>query len=217
VVDRETGFYDWLVEAYKKVGVLYLGQIGGGYSTTYYLFTNIRVETPYDLAGQRMRSVPTYQPFMLALGIKPVTMPGGEIYIALERGTVDGFGWPIYGGFVEMGFPEVVKYCIDHPFYRGDIVLQMNLDSYNELPKHLQDLIQEVAAETERWAVEYYAGVHERQRREAMEQGVEFIKFSEADAKWYLDLALKSKWEDELARMKATPELRAKLEAMLTR
>jgi len=214
-VDRETGLYDWLVDAYAKVGVRYLGQIGGGYSTTYYLYTNKYPETPWDLAGQKMRSVPTYEPFMKALGIKPVTMPGGEIYIALERGTVDGVGWPIYAGFVEMGLHEVVKYCIDHPFYRGDIVLQMNQDKFNELPSHLQDLILEVTEETEHWAVEYYADVHERERREAMEGGMEFIKFSEEDGEAYVQLAAKSKWDYELNRMNASPELRTKLEEML--
>ena len=152
---------------------------------------------------------------MEALGIKPITMPGGEIYLAMERGVIDGFGWPLWAGFVEMGFAEVTRYAIDHPFYRGCIPIQMNLDSYNRLPEHLRDLIHEVVIEVERWAVEYFGEVHQRQRREAKELGVEFIRFTEADAKWFLDLAYEAKWEYELARMEATPQLRAKLEAML--
>ncbi len=213
-VDRETGFYDFQVGEWKEVGVRFLGQVGGGYSTAYYLFTNERPETPQDLAGQVMRTN-TYDPFMKALGIERVTMPGGDIYLAMEHGTIDGFGWPIYAGFIEMGLAEVTKYAIDHSFWRGDIMLFMNLDSYNKLPSHLRDLVDEVAAETEIWAVEYYAEIHDWQREEAMRQGVEFIKFSEADAEWYLDLANEAMWESEMERMKASPQFRAELEAML--
>jgi TRAP-type C4-dicarboxylate transport system substrate-binding protein len=214
-VDRETGFYDFLDEAFARIGVRYLGEFGGGFSTTYYLHTNIWVERPHDLAGQIMRSVPTYDPLMKALGITPVAMPGGEIYLAMAKGVVDGFGWPIYAGFIEMGFAEVTRYIIDHPFYRGHISIQMNMESYKALPEHLRALIHEVVKEIERWAVEHYAKIHQWQRRTAKELGVVFISFTPEDAEWFYAKAYGAKWDYAMARFDHCPEIRAKLKAML--
>jgi TRAP-type C4-dicarboxylate transport system substrate-binding protein len=214
-VDRETGFYDFLVEAHERVGVRYLGELGGGFSTTYYLYTNVWVESPHELAGQIMRAVPMYIPLMKALNITPVSMPGGEIYLAMEKGVIDGFAWPIYAGFIQMGLAEVTKYLIDHPFYRGHISLQMNAESYNQLPEHLRELIHEVVMEVERWAVEHYAEVHQWQRTTAAERGVDFVRFTVADAEWFYEKVYGAKWDDAMARFHHDAELRAKLEAML--
>ncbi|GAI49592.1 unnamed protein product, partial [marine sediment metagenome] len=73
-VDRETGFYDFMVEVFDEAGIRYLGNHGGGFSTPYYLYTNVRIETPWDLVGQKFRTVPMYIPLLTALGIRPITM-----------------------------------------------------------------------------------------------------------------------------------------------
>ncbi len=40
----------------------------------------------------------------------------GEVYTALERGVVDGYGWPITGIF-DLGWHEKTKYRVDPGFY----------------------------------------------------------------------------------------------------
>ena len=53
--ERKNGAYDLLVEAYETINVRYLGRSLGGFG--FYLYTNVKVETPWDLAGQKMRGV----------------------------------------------------------------------------------------------------------------------------------------------------------------
>jgi len=213
--DYETGFYDFMVEVFDEAGIRYLGNHGGGHNTPYYLFTNTQVETPWDLAGQKFRTVPLYIPFLTALGISPITMPGGEIYLAMERGTIDGFAWPIYSGFVEMGLDEVTKYCIDYPFYRGEMITTVNMDSWNRLPKDMQDLLVEISLDLEHRMAEHWGPDDARERSESQAAGMEFLKFSQADGEAYLTLAYDAKWDD--LQVRCTTENYSRLEALLNR
>jgi len=207
--DRERPEWDWWMGLWESAGVYYLGNWGGGLGAPHNLYTNKAVKTPWDLRRQRFRTVPLYVPFLTALGITTVTMPEGEIYPAMERGTIDGFACPIYAGFNEMGFPEVTDYCIDHEFYRGEQVTVVNLDTWNSIPGHLQELLQKVSFETEMWTFEQISRENAEQRRRAKEAGVEFFKFSEADGEAFVKLAYNAKWED--LKQKVSPENYARL------
>jgi len=213
--DPKVGLYDYWVELHKTINLFYLGHNGGGKSAPYYICLSKKVVTPYDLNGLKMRSGMIYDTMMKAWGIVPVTMPGGEIYTAMQRGIIDGFGWPLMG-FTAMGLHEVCPYTIDHPFYVADQNTLANLDSWNNIPKHLQELMIQAAADMERWSVDHYAQILAKDERERMiEKGVEFIKFSPADAKYYNKINYESKWEE--AKGQLSPESLAKLRTLLSR
>ena len=61
-----------------------------------------------------------------------MTTPPGEVYTALERGVVDGYGWPI-GGIFDLNWQEKTKYRVDPGFYDAEVSLIMNLDAYKKL------------------------------------------------------------------------------------
>ncbi len=69
----------------------------------------------------------------------------------MERGVVDGFIWPMYAGFSDMGLQEVTKFVVDHGVYRGPSGFFMNQKAWDKLPKNLQDLVLEVRKETMAW------------------------------------------------------------------
>jgi len=46
-----------------------------------------------------------YRDFFQSLGANVITTPPGECITALERGVVDGYGWPI-GGIFELNWQE---------------------------------------------------------------------------------------------------------------
>ncbi len=77
-----------------------------------------------------------------------VTLRPSEVYTAVERGVVDGFALSTVGMIVDAGLYEVTKYTIDHPFLNTNFVVIMNLDSWNRIPKNLQDLLRETASRT---------------------------------------------------------------------
>ena len=56
-----------------------------------------------------------------------MTTAPGEVYTALERGVIDGYGWPIHALF-DLNWQEKTKFRVDPGFYNAEVSLIMNLD-----------------------------------------------------------------------------------------
>ena len=65
----------------------------------------------------KIRGLPFNLNLIKALGGSPIIVAPPELYSALEKGVVDGYGWPQIG-HIERKFHEIVKYQIDHPYYK---------------------------------------------------------------------------------------------------
>ena len=199
------GFYDLMVERHKKVvNAMYLGR---WLWSPFYLWTKTEVKTPADLKGQKMRTSALYDRFMQKLGIAPVTIPSSDTYTALERGTVDGFGFPLMGPG-KQGWTKVVKYIIDHPFYNQNCTILLNLDKWNKIPAEDQKKILEITAAYEPKMVEYFKKANDAEWADLEKDGVKKIVFSPEDAKAYLNMAYDVEWE---ALSKKVPDLVEKL------
>src|SRR3546814_17604969 len=68
-----------------------------------------------------------------ALGGTPASIAPGDVYTALERSLIDGYGWTSTGLDV-FGWNEVSSYVIDHPFYSLDGALLINQQGWDGLP-----------------------------------------------------------------------------------
>ncbi len=209
--ERESGFYDYMIDIFKNMNTYYLGRMMTP-NAGFYFWVNDPTERPADLAGRKMRTAGLYNEFMLALGIVPVTVAIPEVYSALERGIVDGFGQPIavaYG----MHWTDVTKYLIDHMFYNQNGVILINLDVWNKLSRSQQDLLKEAAVEQEHKTADYIEEVIQDYRQGMQAEGVQFVKYSPADAKYFIDLAYSTSWEE--TKGKVSPEMYAKLREFL--
>jgi len=209
--ERERGVYDLYVELMKEMNTMYLGRMMTP-NAGFYFWVNDPVERPEDLAGLKMRSAALYDEFMKALSITPVTVAIPDVYSALERGIVDGFGQPIAVAH-GMGWTDITKNLIDHMFYNQNGQILVNLDVWNSIPKHLQDIMIEAAAEQEYLTTDYIEEVIKDYRQEMQAIGMQFIKFSPADAKYFIDLAYSTSWE--VAKEKVSPEMYARLQQLL--
>jgi TRAP-type mannitol/chloroaromatic compound transport system substrate-binding protein len=128
--------FNFMVKQYKAVGVQYLGHYSGDVKTgSHFMYTQEKVAAIGDLKGRKIRVPPLTRFVVKAVGAEPVTLPPGEVYVALDRGTVEGFTWPYYDGFTAFGWQEVSKYLINHPLYRNGIAIAMNMDKWNSLPQ----------------------------------------------------------------------------------
>lgn len=196
---RKTGFTDLLNEVHgEKMNSYLLGMPLTSGIPGFYMWTTFKVENPRtDFQGVRYRTVVTYDSFFKKLGIVGVTMPLPDAYTAIERGLVGGTATTIAVMMI-FSIHEVVKYHIDHPFYTPDLFAMVNLATWNRLPKHLQDLMQEAMIEIELEVAEYETDTETR-KQALQDAGVEFITFSPADAKWFTDTAYDAGWEDFLA------------------
>ncbi len=108
---------------------------------------------------------------------------------------------------------EVTKYKIDPPILKGSAVNAINLDSWNRIPKHLQDLMLEASLDTETWEQEYWETRAKEAYQIMADAGVETITFSPEDTQWYLD-AVSSGVQDDFEK-RVRPETFAKFQELL--
>ncbi|MCI6988539.1 MAG: ABC transporter substrate-binding protein [Campylobacter sp.] len=99
-----------------------------------------------DLQGLKIRIPGFGGEVMSRLGVSINTIPTGELYMALEMGTIDAVEWvsPVYD--MPIGFDKVAKYYYtgwQEP--TGDVHLMVNLKSYEKLPADLQLIIEAAA------------------------------------------------------------------------
>jgi TRAP-type transport system periplasmic protein len=189
---RKSGFYDFLVQSHEKVGLRYLGPFHYG---KFYLWTNKPVTKLDDFKGMKLRSNVTYDRFMKYLGSSPVTVQPGEVFTALERGVVDGYGFPLIGAR-DNGWTQITKNVIDHPFYLVDLAILVNLNTWNKLPKQVRDKIEEITVKYEPDMVAACDKLHQEEWVQLANQGVKKITFTPDEAKKYTGMAYQARWEE---------------------
>jgi TRAP-type C4-dicarboxylate transport system substrate-binding protein len=135
---------------------------------------------PFD--GMRLRSTPNFKRFFEDLGAQTVTLPPGEVFTALERNVVDGYGWPRWG-IQDMGWTKLTKFRYDPGFYNVIVNIMVNLDRWKKLDKKQQDFLTEMSIwlenEWPKWRAEINAKEAEIQEKggvKVVDMGPEFRK-----------------------------------------
>jgi tripartite ATP-independent transporter DctP family solute receptor len=129
------------------------------------------ITTPDDLKGLKIRTMenPVHIAAFKALGANPTPMAFGELFTALQQGTVDAQENPISLIYTSK-FYEVQKYCTLSGHVYAPTAVLINNDFYNSLPEDLQKIIMEAAV-----------AYRDYQRELAGQQDTEFIaKLKEA-------------------------------------
>ena len=196
---RKNGAYDLINRIWnEKAGMQYLGRLID--YTPFHLYLNKKIDKP-DLTGLKIRVTPVYRDFFAAMGATVITTPPGEVYTALERGVVDGYGWPIQGIF-DANWQEKTKYRVDPGFYSAEVSLVMNLGKWKALTQPQRDLLmrQMVAAEAENdtWKV-----LNENDTKRQAQAGIQVITFDPATSKQYVDKAYSVAWD---SMIKVSPQ-----------
>ena len=128
-----------LKDEFKGVKVL---ELNGCISA--YLWTTKPVKSLDDLKGMKIRTPGGLQTsYIKALGAEPVFMPLGDVYLALETGTIDGLVTcpPLVLAFKLF---EVAKYGVITTFGCVTEGVVMNEKSWNKTPDDLKPIIEEV-------------------------------------------------------------------------
>jgi TRAP-type transport system periplasmic protein len=163
-----------------------------------------------QLKGMRLRTTPNYTPLFNALGVSLVQTAPGEVLTALERGVVDGYGWPAIGMF-DLGWGAHTKYRLDPGFYNVIVNVLVNLDKWKALRPEQRAFLNRMGdwleAENVRWVAERKAA----DDKKIKEAGIQIIDLGAAHRK----LAYDSYWE-ALAKRAPEPikELRAASDAL---
>ena len=126
----------------KKANMRWLARISDGLQ--YHIYTNQKVDTIEGLKGLKLRSSPIFLVLFREVGASALQLPPGEVYTALERGVVDGYGWPSVGVF-DLGWQERTKYRIDPGFYNVEVSLFINQRKWQSLTIEQQQLLEKTA------------------------------------------------------------------------
>ena len=146
----------------------------------------------FDLSGRTIRTTPVYRAMLERPGATPVRTAPGEVYTALERGAIDGYGWPVQG-VMDLGWDEQTRYRIDPGFYQVDVNFLVNLDRWNGLSDAARAVLEEAAL----WIEAKNADNIEINAREAAAQaeaGITALTLTGAEADDYLALAQEAGW-----------------------
>ena len=132
IARRTSGVWDFVDQFYQKTHGLKMVAMMSVSMSGYHLFTKEPLSTAGDLAGRKVRGTPTYHGVIRALGAEPVVLPGSQIYSALQKGVVDGAGWPA-AGMVSMKHYEVAKYRLRPTFGVATQPVFVNMAAWEKL------------------------------------------------------------------------------------
>jgi TRAP-type mannitol/chloroaromatic compound transport system substrate-binding protein len=106
------------------------------------------IKTVDDLKGVKMRIGGFGGKVIARLGVVPQQIAGGEIYPALEKGTIDAAEWVGPYDDLKLGFNKVAPYYYYPGWWEGGPMLHffINKAKWEELPKNYQAVITAAAA-----------------------------------------------------------------------
>lgn len=101
------------------------------------------INTVADLKGLKFRIAGLAGRVMEKLGVVPQQLAGGDIYPALEKGTIDGTEFVGPYDDEKLGFQKVAPYYYYPGFWEGgpSVGFFFNKAKYNDLPAHYQALL----------------------------------------------------------------------------
>lgn len=176
------------------------------HNVPFHVYLNKKIEK-YDFTGLKIRVTPVYKDIVEALGGVAITTAPGEVYTALERGVVDGYGWPVIGVF-DLGWEKVTKYRLQPAFYSVEVGVLVNLDAWKSLNDGQRKVLNDNALWLEGLDAENVTLIKTEVDRQSA-AGIQPLDFGGAEAKKFLDRANDVAWEAVIKRAPATgPKLR---------
>ena len=148
------------------------------------------INTLDDLKGLKFRAGGFAGAVMSKLGVIPQQIGGGDIYPALEKGTIDGAEWVGPYDDEKLGFYKVAKYYYYPGWWEGGAMLtaQVNKPKWDALPKSYQAIMKAAAAQANQHCTGKYDIVNPAAIKRLVGNGVQLRPFSEA----ILDACFKS-------------------------
>jgi len=201
---RKDGTFAFIEQLHnEKLNAHYLAR--QFHNVPFHIYLNKKIDK-LDFTGLKIRVTPVYKDIVEAMGGTTVTTAPGEVYTALERGVVDGYGWPVTGIF-DLGWEKVTKFRVEPAFYSVEVGVLVNLDVWKGLNDKQKKVLNDAAVWLEGLDSENDALIKSERDRQT-KAGIAAIESSAADAKAFLAKANDVGWASVIKR---SPENGAKL------
>jgi TRAP-type mannitol/chloroaromatic compound transport system substrate-binding protein len=173
------GAMDLMNDFYKKFNIYAIpagntgAQMGGWFRK--------EIKDVGDLNGLKMRIGGFAGTVMQRLGAVPQQIAGGEIYPALEKGTIDAAEWVGPYDDEKLGFYKVAKYYYYPGWWEGSAMLHnfFNVDKWNALPAGYKSILRSASAVANEWMVAKYDAANPAALRRLVAGGAEMKPFSQ--------------------------------------
>jgi TRAP-type C4-dicarboxylate transport system substrate-binding protein len=205
---RRDGSLAYLNQLFLDKGLYYFARTGEGIQ--YYIYSNKKLESA-DLTGVKLRIAPIYRDFFQKLGASVVNMPPGEVYTALERGVVDGYGWPLLGIF-DLGWHEKTKYRMEPGFYAIELGVMFSANTWRKLTPQQKEFLEKQAVWLEGLNVDMAQKDAPAEIKKQQDAGIQVVRLNPAEAAKLVKTANDAAWD---AMVKASPQHGQKLRDML--
>lgn len=192
---RRNGTVDFLNRLMMEKGLYYFARTGDG--VPYHIYLNKRIDKA-DLSGLKIRIAPIYREFFTRLGASVMQIAPGEVYTALDRGVVDGYGWPLLGIF-DLGWHEKTKFRVDPGFYNIELGVIFSARTWNALTPAQRDFLNRQVAWLEAKNADMAGKDAAADLKRQAEAGIQTIRLPEAEARKLLALAQEAGWAGVIA------------------
>lgn len=207
---RKNGTWELMNKLHNEKVNAWLLDMSGFHVKFYLYLRDKKIETP-DLKGLKIRTTPVYRAFFRALGADLIQTAPGDVFIALERGTIDGYGWPSWD-LKTAGWDKYTKYRVEPGFYAVANATIINLDKWKSLTQQQRDFLTQHAIKFEAEYDKRYAPKTEAYLKEQKDAGVQVIEFKGKMAEDYVKLAYDAAWAEF---MQLDPENTPKLKKLI--
>ncbi len=164
-----------VIDAGAGSGIKILSYHLGGWRDTY---GNVKIESVDDLKGLKLRTLqsPAYVELFQALGATPVPLAFGEVYLALQQGTLDGAETALPSMY-DAKHHEVSKFVAQTHHGLSSVVWVIAEATWDKLPADAQTVVVECDREATDFQVETQLADAERIDRDLQEvEGMEFTQ-----------------------------------------
>ncbi|MBX6323460.1 MAG: TRAP transporter substrate-binding protein [Rhodospirillaceae bacterium] len=138
------------------------------------------IKTVADLDGLKFRVGGWAGTVLSRLGVVPQQIAGGDVYPALEKGTIDAAEWVGPYDDEKLGFNKVAQYYYYPGWWEGgpQLSLYVNIAQWEQLPKTYQAVLEAAAAEANVWMVAKYDAQNMPALRRLVAGGTQLRPFS---------------------------------------
>ncbi|MDQ7032416.1 MAG: TRAP transporter substrate-binding protein DctP [Desulfonauticus sp.] len=166
-------------ELYGKYGLVPL--MGGNSGQEMGFFTKKPITEVSQLKGMKVRTVGWAADILKDMGVSVTPLPGGEIYLAFERGVLDSAEFSTPFITYPMGFQDIAKNVMVPGWHQTAVQLmfEVNKKAYDELPDHLKKVLEIASRETQLWDIARSEFNNAKAIEKYKKDGVKFNKLSD--------------------------------------
>ena len=176
----QKGGIEFLREAQAKFGNYAVAAVFYGREV---MPTKVPIRSLADMKGKKVRAPEgIIAKLVTAMGGSTVSIPGSEVYSALDKGVIQATDWGTRSMNDQMGFYEVCKYSIEPGFHSMSLLeFTVSKKAWDKLSPEVQQIV-ETAARAWSWSAVTRIMKEDAEAGAKLKKlGVEIISFPEED------------------------------------